>query len=67
MTTKMIKIIEKIQTQHKCNETNITHDIIEDVSTVSTEEVYQVEAIIDPNDPYHGINLEQVSSYLTLE
>lgn len=73
MTTKMIKIIEKVQSKHITgkNETRdeTPHDQIHeegDVSTVSTEEVYQVEAIIDPNNPYQGINLEQVSSYLIL-
>lgn len=60
LTTKMIKIIEKIQSKHSTRTTDTPQDTV-DENNVSTVDVYQVEAIINPNDPYQGINLEQVS------
>lgn len=56
----MIKIIEKIQSKHSTRTTDTPQDTV-DENNVSTVDVYQVEAIINPNDPYQGINLEQVS------
>lgn len=66
LTTKMIKLIEKLQAEFNDETADTVYEEIIEEGNDSSEEVYQVEALIDPNNPYEGINLEKVSYYIAI-
>lgn len=65
LTTKMIKIIEKLQTESRTEADDTLYEEFIEEEADATDENSQIEAVIDPNNPYQGISLEQVSFYLT--
>nr|XP_029723539.1 uncharacterized protein LOC109403469 isoform X2 [Aedes albopictus]XP_029723540.1 uncharacterized protein LOC109403469 isoform X2 [Aedes albopictus] len=60
LTTKMIKIIEKLQTESRTEADDTLYEEFIEEEADATDENSQIEAVIDPNNPYQGISLEQV-------